>query len=96
MRQRALVPEDKADRVYYFHSNTLKALGELVGAAGLSHPNELRPHHIVRRISPNEIRLVSNVIKFLKPGDLLEHRAEHPVYATFWKMADANTFKPVA
>ncbi len=96
LRQRALVPADKAERVYHFHKNTLKGLGELVGAAGLSHPNELRPHHIVRRISPNEVRLVSNVIKFLKPGDLLENRSDHPVYATFWKMADAHSFKPAA
>lgn len=96
LRQRALVPEDKADRVYYFHHNTLKALGELVGAAGLSHPNELRPHHIVRRVSPNEIRLVSNAIKFLKPGDLLTNQSDHPVYATYWKMADARSFKPAA
>ena len=95
LRQRALVPADKAERVYYFHRNTMKALGELIGAAGLSHPNELGPHHIVRRVSQNEVRLVSNLIKFVKPGDLLENRAEHPVYATFWKMADARSFKPV-
>jgi glutamate synthase domain-containing protein 2 len=97
LRQRALVPPDKAERVYYFHKNTLKALAELTGAAGLSHPNEIRPHHIVRRISPNEVRLVSNVIKFVKPGDLLTgDLSAHPVYATFWKMADARSFKPAA
>ena len=95
LRQRALVPDDKAERVYHFHRNTLLALAELVGAAGLSHPNKLRPHHIVRRLSQNEVRLVSNIIKFLKPGDLIENRADHPVYATFWKMADARSFKPV-
>lgn len=97
LRQRALVPGDKAERVYNFHHNTLKALGELVGAAGLSHPSELRPHHIVRRVSPTEVRLVSNVVRFLKPGELLtSSQADHPVYATFWKMADAHSFKPVA
>ncbi|HUR40478.1 MAG TPA: FMN-binding glutamate synthase family protein [Verrucomicrobiae bacterium] len=96
LRQRALVPADKAERVYYFHRNTMKALGELVGAAGLGHPNELRPHHIVRRVSPNEVRLVSNIIKWVKPGDLLTNQADHPVYATFWKMADARSFKPAA
>jgi glutamate synthase domain-containing protein 2 len=96
LRQRALVPDDKAERVYNFHRNTLKALAELVGAAGLSHPNELKPHHIVRRLSQNEVRLVSNIIKFLKPGDLLSGLADHPVYATFWKMADARSFKPAA
>ena len=94
LRQRALVPEDKAERVYHFHNNTLRALAELVGAAGFTHPNKLKPYHIVRRVSANEVRLVSNIIGFLKPGDLIENRAEHPVYATFWKMADAHSFSP--
>ncbi|TXH04105.1 MAG: FMN-binding glutamate synthase family protein [Nevskiaceae bacterium] len=94
LRQRALVVDDKAQRVHNFHRNTLKALAELVGAAGLSHPNQLRPHHIVRRVSANEVRLVSNLIPFLKPGDLLDNRAEHPVYAYFWKMADSRSFAP--
>ena len=97
LRQRALHPGDKAERVYHFHRNTLKALAELVGAAGLAHPRELKPHHIVRRISQNEVRLVSNIIKFVKPGDLLDNKlSSHPVYETFWKMADARSFKPLA
>jgi glutamate synthase domain-containing protein 2 len=97
LRQRALVPDDKAARVYNFHKNTMKALGELVGAAGLTHPHQLKPHHIVRRISPNEVRLVSNIIRFVKPGELLGgDLSSHPVYSTFWKMADARSFKPAA
>ncbi|MGQ0620423.1 MAG: FMN-binding glutamate synthase family protein [Panacagrimonas sp.] len=95
IRQRALVPEDKATRVANFHRNTLVALGELTGAAGLSHPGRLGPQHIVRRVSNNEVRLLSTMVKFLKPGDLLENRAEHPVYAVFWKMASAESFAPV-
>ena len=94
LRQRALAPDDKGERVYHFHNNTLRALAELVGAAGFTHPHQLKPHHIVRRISANEVRLVSNIISFLKPGDLIENRAEHPVYAIFWKMADAHSFAP--
>jgi glutamate synthase domain-containing protein 2 len=96
LRQRALVPEDKAERVYHFHKNTLAALAQMVGAAGLSHPNQLRPHHIVRRVSGNEVALVSTLIKFLQPGDLLENRAHHPVYEMYWKMASPDTFMPVA
>lgn len=96
LRQRALVPADKTDRVYHFHKNTLHALGELTAAAGLTHPNQLQPRHIVRRVSPNEVRLVSNLLTFVKPGDLLENRAAHPVYAIFWKMASAESFAPVA
>src|SRR6201993_4617986 len=63
-RQRALVVEDKSQRVFHFHQNTLHALGELTGAAGLTHPNELRPRHIVRRVSNDEIRLMSDLYKF--------------------------------
>ena len=44
-RQWALVVDDKAVRVRQFHQSTLAALGELVCAAGLSHPRELRPPH---------------------------------------------------
>jgi len=94
LRQRALVPEDKAQRVYQFHHNTLHALGELVGAAGLLHPRELHPRHIVRRVSANDVRLVSNLVPYLNPGDLLENRISHPVYRTFWHMAAAHTFEP--
>ena len=95
LRQRALVVPDKAQRVHNFHRETLKALAELTGAAGLAHPGLLRPQHIVRRISVNEVRLVSNIVNFLQPGDLLENRAHHPVYETFWKMASSQSFAAV-
>ncbi len=96
LRQRALYVPDKAVRVANYHRNTLKALAELVGAAGLTHPNQLRAHHIVRRISVNEVRLVSNILRFLRPGELLERVSEHPVYATFWNMSSAHSFAPQA
>jgi glutamate synthase domain-containing protein 2 len=96
VRQRALVPEDKAQRVANFHRNTLEALAELVGAAGLTHPGRLGPQHIVRRVSTSEVRLVSTMLTFLKPGDLLEDRARHPVYAMFWDMASPDSFAPAA
>src|SRR3546814_12095296 len=76
-RQRALVVPDKAERVRNFHHNTLHALGELVGAAGLSHPKDLKPHHIVRRVDHNEVRLVSSLYKFLAPGELLAKPSSH-------------------
>ncbi len=93
-RQRALVVEDKSQRVYHFHRNTLHALGELVGAAGLLHPGDLRPRHIVRRISNNEIRLMSNLYKFLKPGELLADPGAHGVYKMYWPLASSRSFDP--
>jgi glutamate synthase domain-containing protein 2 len=95
-RMRALVVPDKADRVASFHRNTLKALAELIAAAGLSHPSDLRPHHIVQRVSHNEVRLLSHVLPFLKLGDLLDGaRTEHfphKVYEIWWPKARAESF----
>ncbi len=93
-RQRALVPEDKGTRVYNFHRNTLFALAELTGAAGLKHPGEIEPRHIVRRISGHEIRLVANLYKFLKPGELLANPKAHAVYEYYWPLATAKSFDP--
>jgi len=93
-RQRALVVPDKAQRVASFHRNTLHALGELVGAAGLAHPGDLKPHHIVRRVHHNEIRLLSNLFKFLAPGELLVNPSAHAVYEMYWPMASAHSFDP--
>jgi len=91
-RQRALVVGDKSQRVYHFHRNTLHALGELVAAAGLEHPGDLQPHHIVRRVSGSEIRLLSNLYKFVKPGELLTSPAAHAVYETYWARASSHSF----
>jgi glutamate synthase domain-containing protein 2 len=95
LRQQALVVPDKAQRVAHFHGNTLKALAELVAAAGLTHPSQLQPHHIVRRISTSEIRLFSNLFPFLRPGDLEQDLAgAHNVFKLYWPMADAQSFAP--
>jgi glutamate synthase domain-containing protein 2 len=95
LRQQALVVPDKAQRVHHFHDNTLKALAELVAAAGLTHPSQLRPHHIVRRVSSSEIRLFSNLFPFLRPGDLeSDVTAAHNVFKLYWPMANAHSFAP--
>jgi len=43
------VVADKTARVRQFHQSTLAALGELVGAAGLAHPNQLAPSTSYKR-----------------------------------------------
>src|SRR5690606_8247938 len=55
-RQAALDPTDKSVRVYNFHRNTVEALKELLAAAGLEHPRQLGPEHIIRRVSSTEVR----------------------------------------
>jgi glutamate synthase domain-containing protein 2 len=93
-RQRAIVVDDKATRVRHFHHNTLAALADLVGAAGLADPGDLTPMHILRRISSSEVRNFAEVYPFLEPGELLAG-ARHPKYAEQWAMADAGRFAPL-
>jgi glutamate synthase domain-containing protein 2 len=92
IRQRALVVPDKATRVKEFHQSTLHALAELVAAAGLTHPNQLKPEHIIRRISSTEVTSLATLYKFLKPGELLTDSSSHRVFAYYWSRASAETF----
>lgn len=97
IRQRALVVEDKTHRVANYHLNTIKALAELIAAAGLQHPSELKPHHLVRRVSHNQVKLASALLPYLDEGQLLDPSllATLPeVFATYWPVAQADSFHP--
>ena len=85
---------DKATRVHRFHDNTLKALRELLCAAGLEHPSELGPEHILRRVSPTEVRSLGALYRFLEPGALLDGTADHSVFRDYWPDARSDAFMP--
>ena len=95
VRQQALVVPDKAQRVAQFHRSTLHALQELVQAAGLQHPQEITAHHIVRRISDTEVRLLSNLILRVEEGALLHSlERQNRVFRLYWPLARADSFQP--
>ncbi len=93
-RQRALVVPDKAERVRQFHDQTLGALADMLAAAGLSHPDDLQPHHVAHRISPIEVRQFDQMHVFLKPGELLNGQCLHQYFQKNWQMAQATRFSP--
>ena len=100
-RQKALVVPDKTERVYRFHHHTLLALREMVQAAGLMHPNEIKASHIVRRLANGEVRLLANVLTFVKPGALLDASAgrgpwPHMVFELYWPQARSGSFAALA
>jgi len=66
-----------------------------VQAAGLPHTSALHPHHIVRRINDHEVQLLSEMLKYLEPGDLLSGNYRYQVYEKYWPMARAESFHPV-
>ncbi|NHZ41885.1 FMN-binding glutamate synthase family protein [Massilia aquatica] len=98
-RQKALDVPDKTARVANFHQSTMKALAHLIAAAGLTHPNQLNPHHLVRRVSPNQVKQVSTLIPYLSEGELLDpDQIERlpPVFGLYWPIAQAESFQPLS
>jgi glutamate synthase domain-containing protein 2 len=93
-RMRALVVDDKAERVHRFHEATLEALRELIAAAGLAHPGELGPEHIIRRVSSKEVRSLASLHRWVRPGELLEGVYRQPVFKRFWHGAHHDSFTP--
>ena len=96
-RWKQLDVADKSVRVATFHANTLRALRDLLCAAGLQHPDQLGPEHILRRVSPVEVRSLSALYRYLQPGELLGGRLpEHAVFREFWQQARSDAFMPPA
>jgi len=91
-RMRALDVSDKSARVYQFHLNTLVALKEMLGAAGLSHPSQLGPEHVIRRVSATDVRSLATLHHWAKPGELLSGVPDHPVFKVFWDVSRAESF----
>ncbi len=92
-RYRALVVEDKATRVANYHRNTMRALHELLEAAGLDHPSQLGPEHVIRRISVNEVRSLASLYHFVQPGELVGGVPDHAVFKMFWHLATPDAFR---
>jgi glutamate synthase domain-containing protein 2 len=66
---------DKSQRVSNFHHETINSFLELVAAAGLSHPEEIKREHINRRINMNTVKHYEDLYPAVKPGSLLKENA---------------------
>ena len=68
-----LVPSQKSERVRAFQAKTVETAFELIGALGLESPADVRPHHILLRTSPTQLRTVDECYPILNvtPGSLL-------------------------
>jgi len=94
IRQRAIDVGDKSDRVARFHRNTMKALGEIAGAAGLSNPSDFMPYHFMFRQKDNEFVDGNEAYPYLPEGFLVSGN-EIPELADWysrWDRATADSF----
>ena len=68
---KGLVVEDKAPRVKNYHEATIHSLLELVAAAGLDGPYELKREHISKRVGMYNVQTYSDIYPEMKEGCLL-------------------------
>lgn len=95
-RFKAIDVGDKSDRVARYHRNTMRALGELAGAAGLQHPAGFRPYHFMFRKKDNAFSDGNIAYPYLPNGFLVSGR-EIPELADWherWGRASAESFAP--
>jgi glutamate synthase domain-containing protein 2 len=92
-RNRALSVPLKSERVYNYHHATLHALAELIAAAGLDHPQDIRPIHFSQRVSSTEVKSLAQLYPSLRPGELIDG-TEDGRFKEAWAMARAESFSP--
>ncbi len=86
-----LVVEDKAVRVARYHKETVKSFLDVLGAAGLTRPGDLKPWYVNRRVSSLEVRTYAPSYPQVEAGALL---ASPPagVLANVWAEASVDRF----
>lgn len=91
-RVRGLDVADKARRVAQHHAATIKGLMDLVGAAGLDSPRDIRRHHILRRVDAFTIKHFGDLYPFLGENSLLNGEELREPWHSDWQTASADSW----
>ncbi len=86
-RREALDVAYASQRVQRFQERTLESFVELLGAAGLQDPSELRPAHIHRRLSRERTSTLATVYPSLAEAALLEPSGVPAQWREDWERA---------
>jgi hypothetical protein len=85
--------EDKRQRVARYHKETVRSFFEVLGAAGLRHPRDLKPSYIMRRSASGEVRSCHELYPSIEPGALLNGAGSlSGSLAHAWREARADRF----
>jgi hypothetical protein len=79
----------KAQRVANYQKSTVRNFLELIAAAGLTGPAELRPEHIQRRINNGKVLSYATIYGYVEEGAFLRGQLP-PEYERAWKEADQH------
>lgn len=90
-RWQSLDVPDKSMRVGNFHRRILSDFSEIVGALGLSSPDELNASHVRKYTDIGVSKSFAEIYPIAKKGELLDAAAVG-IYADLWRNAKAESF----
>ncbi|HXH60106.1 MAG TPA: FMN-binding glutamate synthase family protein [Fimbriimonadaceae bacterium] len=90
---KAIHVEDKGDRVDCYHERTVDSFLELLAAAGLTDPGQIRPEHVFRRVDETRCLRYSELYEWLTPGCLTDGTAPTK-WQMMWNQASIDQFCP--
>lgn len=81
---------DKRVRAMRYQHSTVHGFMEMLGAMGLDRPDQLRPHHIFRRVDDLRVRNLAELYDYLEPGQLLDREAIPDGMRSEWEQARSD------
>ena len=92
-RSRALDIGHKAERVARYHASMIENLMELLAATGVDRLEDLRPHHINRRVNGTDIRNYAQLYPRIEENSLLVKKNVPADWADDWHAATAENWQ---
>ena len=90
---KGLVVENKQVRVANFHNATISSAVQMIGAAGLQHPDDIHRSFIYRRINQSQILTYGELFPYIPKGSLL--KTPYPLqFEMDMTISSENTFVP--
>ncbi len=90
-RYQALDVSDKGERVAHYHKSMIHHLMDLLAVAGVRSTDDIKPHHIQRRVSEVEVKSYEEIYDVLQKGDLLSKELPKH-WQKDWNLASANAW----
>jgi glutamate synthase domain-containing protein 2 len=90
-RARALDVPSKAVRVQRYQQATVHSARLIMASLGVTHPGELRPHMLHRRVAQGVVRSYAELYEWLDDKELLESPRQS--WAQDWAKADPDSFR---
>lgn len=91
-RARALVVDDKKQRVRDFQANTVNSAQQIVASMGLDSFDDLTPRKLFRRVDPQITLTYAELYEWLAAGELLADPPDG--WSRDWAAASPTTFEP--